>query len=463
MNANALFGISAGAVLCVCASLMTSCRDGGQDAASEQASSPVRVKTAALVRQDVTSTGQWYGYLRGVEDAAIRPQVTGTLVKKNYKDGSYVREGEVLFEIDKALFEATLHQAQASLAQAEGSLQQANAAHEKNRLDVDRYTKLVASGSVSEKNLTDSQQALRENEAQILVAEAQIQAAKAQVESAQTNLDYATIKAPISGIAGIAQPSVGDLLSPSMTEPLVTISSIEPVRVDFSIPEQMVLSALKRWNGTTDAKYENFPFRLILSDGSVYEHQGEIVSVDRAVNRSMGTLDVVGHVPNPNRILRPGMAVTVQADVSFQKDALLVPPRAVMARQSADFIMVLGPGDVPVMCRVALGNVVNVPVKDASGRETVQPMQVISGQGAPLDVQLRAQGVAGALTDVQVIVEGTTLAALAMQAKRPVLPEPYVYEASQPLVPSKAAAGRGAAVPDESAGSAGNADASGRD
>lgn len=437
MKSDQIFGIAAGAVLCACGTLLTACKDQQNSAASAQARA-IQVKTAALVQQDVVKTLQWYGYLRGVEDAAIRPQVTGTLVKKNYKDGAYVHEGDVLFEIDKSLFEATLHQAQAGLAQAMGALEQAKAAREKNRLDVERYAKLVASGSVSEKNLTDSQQALRENEAQILVAEAQIQAAKAQIESAQTNLDYTTIKAPISGIAGIAKPSVGDLLSPSMNEPLVTISSVDPIRVDFSVPEQMALRAMKRAGSASPQKCTDFPFSLILSDGSVHEQQGTIVSVDRAVSKTMGTLDLVGQVPNPSHILRPGMSVTVQAEVGVREAALLVPPRAIVARQSANFIMVLGNNNVPAMLQVRLGEVVTVPVKNADSKEVVQPMQVIEAQGIPFEDQLKKQGIATPLQDVQVIVEGTSLASMAMASHAPVQATPYEYVPSQPLISSKA-------------------------
>ncbi len=437
MKMDQIFGIAAGAVLCACGTLLTACKDQQNSAASAQAG-VIQVKTAALEQQNVAKTLQWYGYLRGVEDAAIRPQVTGTLVKKNYKDGAYVQEGDVLFEIDKSLFEATLHQAQAGLAQAKGSLEQAKAAREKNRLDVERYTKLVASGSVSEKNLTDSQQALRENEAQILVAEAQIQAAQAQIESAQTNLDYTTIKAPISGIAGIAKPSVGDLLSPSMNEPLVTISSVDPIRVDFSVPEQMALRALKRASESSIKKCTDFPFSLVLSDGTVYEEQGTIVSVDRAVSKTMGTLDLVGQIPNPSHVLRPGMSVTVQAEVGVKEDALLVPPRAIVSRQSANFIMVLGKNNVPAMLQVSLGELVTVAVKDANGQEVTQPMQVIEGQGKSVEDQLKAQGVTAPLNEVQVIVEGTSLASKAMVAHAPVKATPYEYVPSQPLISSKA-------------------------
>lgn len=361
--------------------------------------------------------------------------MTGTLQSKNYKDGSYVEKGDVLFEIDKSLFTATLHQAEANLAQAEGALVQAQAAYDKNKLDVDRYTKLVATGSVSEKQLTDSQQAMREAEAQMLMAKAQIQQAKAQIESAQTNLEYATIKAPISGIAGVSKPSVGDLLSPSMAEPLVTISSIDPIRVDFPLEEKLVLTSLEEHVKDKNASFP--PFKVLLSNDTVYNHDGRVVALDRAVNKTTGTINVVGHIPNPDHVLRPGMAVTVSAVTNKIQDAYLVPPRAIFPVQKANFIVLVGPNNVPVMLPVELGVKVDIPVRDADGQMVMQPMQQVMGKQAPLPVMLQHMKIDPAKAEV--IVEGTTLAAKAMASQQPVRVEPYVFQLSQPVVPSKAA------------------------
>lgn len=435
MNTRVLFDLSVGIALFASAGLFTSCDKPAENGKASAAAMPlVQVKATPLLKQDIETSSKWYGYLRGVEDAALRPQVTGTLQSKNYKDGSYVEKGDILFEIDKSLFTATLHQAEANLAQAEGALVQAQAAYEKNKLDVERYTKLVATGSVSEKQLTDSQQAMRETEAQVLMARAQIQQAKAQIESAQTNLEYATIKAPISGIAGISKPSVGDLLSPSMAEPLVTISSIDPIRVDFPLEEKLVLTSLEEH--VKDKKASFPPFKVLLSNNSVFDHDGRVVALDRAVNKTTGTINVVGHIPNPDHVLRPGMAVTVSAVTNKVKDAYLVPPRAIFPVQKANFIVVVGPKNVPNMLPVELGVKVDIPVRDADGKMVMQPMQQVMGVQAPLPVMLENMGINP--EKAEVIVEGTTLAAKAMAGQQPVRVEPYVFELSQPVVPSKA-------------------------
>lgn len=424
-----------GVALCA-AGLFTASCDKESGSAPDKAAPQMQIKVKAmpLIQQDIETVSKWYGYLRGVEDAAVLPQVTGTLQSKNYKDGSYVEKGQVLFEIDKSLFTATLHQAEANLAQAQGSLEQARAAYEKNKMDVDRYTKLVATGSVSEKQLTDSQQAMHETEAQMLIAKAQIQQAKAQIESAQTNLNYATIVAPISGIAGIAKPSVGDLLSPSMVEPLVTISSIDPIRVDFPLEEKTVLESLERYSKDEQAAFP--PFQVILSDEKKFEHDGRVVALDRAVNKGTGTVNVVGHIPNPDHVLRPGMSVTVSAVTGSQKGAWLVPPRSIFPVQKANFVLFVGPGNVPTMIPVELGVTVDVPVRYPDGKTVTQPMQQVMGKQAPLPDMLKGAGIDPA--QAQVIVEGSTMAAKAMGEGVPVAVEPYVFQLSQPLVPSKA-------------------------
>ncbi len=435
MNTRVLFDLSVGVVLCSAGLFTASCRkEDGAAANKAAASMQIKVKATPLVQQDIETVSKWYGYLRGVEDAAVRSQVTGTLQSKNYKDGSYVKKGQVLFEIDKSLFTATLHQAEANLASAQGSLEQARAAYEKNKMDVDRYTKLVSTGSVSEKQLTDSQQAMRETEAQMLIAQAQIQQAKAQIESAQTNLNYATIVAPISGIAGVAKPSVGDLLSPTMVDPLVTISSVDPIRVDFPLEEKIVLESLEKYSKAEHAAFP--PFQVILADEKKFDHDGRVVALDRAVNKGTGTVNVVGHIPNPDHVLRPGMSVTVSAVTGTQKGAWLVPPRAVMPVQKASFVLFVGPNNVPAMVPVELGVVVNIPVRDADGNMVTQPMQQVMGKQAPLPDMLKHMGIDPA--KAQVIVEGATMAAKAMQEKAPVAVEPYVFQLSQPLVPSKA-------------------------
>ncbi|MFR6355131.1 efflux RND transporter periplasmic adaptor subunit [Akkermansia sp.] len=200
-------------LLCSPVIILSSCEKKDAGAGQPQALVP-DVQVTKLVTEDVPIKAIWIGNLRGTEDAEIRSQVTGYLLSKDYKDGAYVKKGQTLFQIDPRPFQATLEQAQGRLEQYEATLK-------KYQLDVERYTPLVKSGSVSRKQLDDALQQVQETEAAIATA-------KAQVDQARINLKFTTITAPISGLAGLATPSIGNLLTPSSPTPLTTISPLTP-------------------------------------------------------------------------------------------------------------------------------------------------------------------------------------------------------------------------------------------
>ena len=313
---------AASLLLCFPVMVFTSC-DGKKDSADGKPALVPEVQVTKLVTKDVPVRQEWVGTLRGTEDAEIRSQVTGYLLSKDYRDGAYVKKGQVLFQIDPRPFQATLNQAQ-------GRLEQYEATRKKYRLDVERYTPLVTSGSVSRKQLDDALQQVQETEASIAMA-------KAQVDEAKINLKFTTITAPISGLAGLATPSIGNLLTPSSPTPLTTISSIDPIRVDFSVSERDFLNSMD--NNLTRKKH--LKFDVILANGTEYPMQGEPVAIDRNVDAQTGTINIVGHIPNPNLTLRPGMFVRVRATVKTLENAALVPPRAILSIQSANFIIYL--------------------------------------------------------------------------------------------------------------------------
>lgn len=385
----------AAATLTLCAPviLLSSCNKK-KDAAQAPTLVP-EVQVTRLVNNDVPIRQEWVGTLRGTEDAEIRSQVTGYLLSKDYKDGSYVKKGQILFQIDPRPFQATLDQAQGRLEQYEATLK-------KYKLDVERYAPLVATGSVSRKQYDDALQQVRETEAAIVTA-------KAQVDEAKINLKFTTITAPISGLAGLATPSIGNLLTPSSTTPLTTISSIDPIRVDFAVSETDFLESLA--NKMNDKK--DFKFDVILANGTSYPMQGEPVAIDRNVDAQTGTINIVGHIPNPDLTLRPGMFVRVRATVQTLKDATLVPPRAILSAQSAKFIIYLDKKDIPHMQVVKLG-----PVVDG--------MQVINIIPMPNSEFTK---------DSPIVVEGLMQAAKG-QGKDPVKPLPYKAVVSQPVIPS---------------------------
>jgi membrane fusion protein (multidrug efflux system) len=239
-------------------------------------------------------------------------------------------------------------------------------------------------------------------------AEASIKTSEARVADAEINLKFTTITAPFSGFAGIANPSLGDLLSPSSQEPLTTISAINPIRVDFSINEKDLLDSFSEHPDNP----ENQEFEVILANGKTFNQKGKPVAIDRNVNRETGTINIVGEIPNPDLMLRPGMFVRVRAVTKLIKDAYLVPARAILKNQSMNFVVGLKPDNIPFMMPVKLG-----PVYDHM--QVVEPIQ------------------GGFPENMTVVVEGIQQAAM-RQGQAPVNPLPYVYHESQPTINSNA-------------------------
>src|SRR6266481_2040299 len=212
------------------------------------------VEVAPVEEKDIPIYGEWIGTLSGQVNADIKAQVTGYLLSRSYKEGSYVRKGQLLFEIDPRPFQAALDQAKGQLAQAEAQLLQdeaqlatAEANQLKSKLDVEKYGPLAKADAVSKQDFDNATQTNVANRAQVQAAkaaigaaEAQIQASRAAVESAIINLSFTRIVSPIDGIAGVAQAQVGDLVSVS-SGPLTTVSTVDPIRDYFTVSEQTYL------------------------------------------------------------------------------------------------------------------------------------------------------------------------------------------------------------------------------
>ena len=232
---------------------LTGCREdnGAADAANRREMPPVKVSVMNMEQRTVELKSSWFGHLRGVEQADIRPQVSGTLIRQVYWDGSICDKGELLFEIDPATYQAAVDREAANLATARAVKLQAEASLNRVQKDLDRYDKLIRTGALSVKNLTDAQQTLKEMQAALEQAEAGIKQAEASLENARINLDRTKVRAPFRGLASKATASVGELISASGS-PLTTMSSIDPIRVDFSVTGKQVLSRLM--DGTVNVK-----------------------------------------------------------------------------------------------------------------------------------------------------------------------------------------------------------------
>src|SRR5579863_6177629 len=312
---------------------------------------PPVVEVAPVEQKDVPIYGEWIGTLAGHVNADIKAQVAGYLLTQNYKEGSYVTKGQLLFEIDARPFQATLDQAKGQLAQAEAELVQdearlstTEANQLKSQLDVEKYDPLAKANAVSKQDFDNAVQTNLANKAQVQAAKAAIGAAKAEIQANQAavetttiNLNFTQIVSPIDGIAGIAQAQVGDLVSTS-SGTLTTISTVDPIRDYFSVSEQEYLALQKQFSGSTK---DHWKLQLILADGSTYSHEGEFYFADRQVNQNTGAIQLAALFPNPGSVLRPGQYGKVRAVTRVQQNALLIPQAAVNEQQGNYLVAVV--------------------------------------------------------------------------------------------------------------------------
>ena len=303
---------------------------------------PPEVEVVRVEQKDVPIWNEWVGTLEGFVNAQIKPQVTGYLLRQTYQEGSFVKKGQLLFEIDPRTFQAALDQTKAQLANAEGQLAQAEANQVKAQLDVNRYTPLAKEQAVSQQDLDNAVQGNVAAQAQVRAAKAQIDAATAQMAAAQLNLGFTKIVSLIDGIVGVAQAQIGDLVGP--TSLLTTVSTLDPIKVYFPVSERGYLNYIKENpDAVKRAEQErHLGLEMILADGSRYPHEGSFSFADRQVDVKTGTLRLQGLFPNPGNILRPGQFARVRAITTTKKGALLVPQRAVTELQGGYQVAVVG-------------------------------------------------------------------------------------------------------------------------
>jgi RND family efflux transporter MFP subunit len=294
------------------------------------------VEVVQVEQKDVPIFGEWIGTLDGFTNADVRAQVTGYLMRQGYQEGAFVKQGQLLFEIDPRPFQAALDQAEGQLAQARANLANAKAQQGRTQLDVDRYIPLAKEQAASQQDLDNAVQNNLAAKATVQTAEAQIETDDAAVETAKINLDFTRLIAPIDGIAGQAQLQVGDLVNPS-SGPVTSVSTVDPIKVYFTVSESEYLDWNKRFPTETSrqAADKSLRLQLILADGSTYPRDGTFYFADRQVNVGTGSIRIAGLFPNPGNILRPGGYGRVRTAVRVQKDALLIPQRAVSELQGA--------------------------------------------------------------------------------------------------------------------------------
>jgi len=277
------------------------------------------VEVAAVEQKDVPVYREWVGSLAADVNATISAQVSGYLLRQDYKEGQIVKQGDLLFEIDDRSYQATLDQANAKLGKTE--------------LDVKRYTPLAQTQAISQQELDDAIQANI--------------AAKAEVDAAQLNVNYCKITAPVDGVAGVANAQIGDLVGPGSGQ-LTTVTKSDPIRVDFSVDQQLLIQLAERTlaaGGTlrhASGEIYGPHLELILLSGATYSEKGRVLFANNQLDVRTGTMRVVGEFPNPQGLLAPGMFVTVRALMNTLTNALVIPQRAVSDVQGRSLIAVVG-------------------------------------------------------------------------------------------------------------------------
>lgn len=337
--------------LALCAGAFVVALLGGCGKGAPPAPPPADVEVVSVEQRDVPVVREWIGYLDGSVNAEIRAQVSGYLVRQDYREGTAVKRGDPLFEIDARPFTAALRQAQGQLAQAE-------AGRGKARLDVKRFTPLVRDKAVSQEELDDAVQAE-------LAADAQVTSARANVEQALLNLSFTHIVSPIDGVAGLVKGQIGDLVGPT-TGVLTTVSTLDPIKAYFQVSEQSYLEFWKL-EASSHVLPTGLAFDLVLSDGSVYPIKGSYFAIDRAVDTNTGTLSVVAEFPNPQGLLRPGQYARVRAVVGTEKGALLVPRRALNELQGSYQLATVDPGNTVHIVTATVGEAVGNDTAILSG------------------------------------------------------------------------------------------------
>jgi membrane fusion protein, multidrug efflux system len=337
--------------------LLYGCR-GNSTPAAAKAPPPIDVGVSSVVQKNVPIYGDWVATLDGYVNANIQPQVSGYLIRQNYREGSLVHKNDILFEIDQRPFQALLDQTKGQLEQAKGQLAQAEARLGLAAINVNRDTPLAAARAIPQSQLDNDVQAKAQAEALVKTDRAAILASEASVEQAQLNLGFTKVRSLVDGIAGIAATQIGNLVSP--TTLLTVVSQVNPIKVYFPISEQEYLNLATRLKSTSNAdllrRNSRVPLQLTLSNSSVYPHQGRIVFADRQVDSQTGTIRMVGAFPNPGNILRPGQFGRIRAMTAIRKGALLVPQRAVTELQGRYNVALVGPNNKVTIQNVDVGD-----------------------------------------------------------------------------------------------------------
>lgn len=362
-----------------------------QQAGASQQMPPTEVGVIVAQPQNVEQSVELSGRTTAFEISEVRPQTSGIILKRLFAEGSYVREGQALYELDARTNRATFDNAKAALLQQEANLSTL-------RTKLNRYQQLVSSNAVAKQDYDDLV-------GQVNVAEAQVAAARAQVKNAEVDLGYSTIRSPISGQTNRSTVTAGALVTANQTEPLVTIQRLDPIYVDINQSSSELLRLRQQLSkGSLDSS-NNTRVKLKLEDGSDYPVEGRLAFSDASVNPDTGTVTIRAVFPNPNHLLLPGMFANAQIVQGVIPNAMLVPQIAVT--------------------RTPTGQAMAMIVND---KGVVEPRQIttvgIQGQDWIVTEGLK--------TGEKVIVDGIAK----VKAEQKVVAKPYQPKAAAPQAPT---------------------------
>ena len=300
--------------------LLTAC--DGKSSGAKPAGGPIEVGVVEVTRSDVPLEAELPGRTSAYRKAEVRPQVSGIIQKRLFSEGSQIKAGTALYQIDPATFEAALASAMAELARAEANLA-ATVARES------RYKELVAIKAISQQDYDDAMATLGQ-------AKAGVQLAKAGVTTAKINLDYTKVLAPIDGVIGKSNVTEGALVNAGQADVLAEIQQLDPIYVDVSQSAEQLLQLRRQMTEGSVKAIDSAKVHLVLGDGTSYGHSGQLQFVEVGVNESTGTVILRAQFPNPDRLLLPGMFVRTTLEEGVRTNAILVSQRGVTRDRSGN-------------------------------------------------------------------------------------------------------------------------------
>ena len=327
------------AALILAAGLLGACKDGKQARQAPPPAGPMEVSAITVAAEPTRLAIELPGRTAAYRVAEVRPQVSGIVQKRLFVEGSEVKAGELLYQIDPATYQATLASAEATLARAE-------AQEYSSRLKATRYANLVKTKAVSEQEQIDADAAWKQ-------AQAEVAAARAEVQRARINLDFTRVTAPIGGRIGRSLVSEGALVTAQQATALATIQQLDPLYVDVSQSSNELLQ-LKRKLSTMKAE-ENSQLRtevhVILDDNTLYGEVGMLKFSDASVDQSTGTVTIRAIIDNPHHGLLPGMFVRARLTSEQPEAAIFVPQASIVRNNRGQAMVMLVDGESKVEAR----------------------------------------------------------------------------------------------------------------